>query len=280
MRYLMLVAAFALLMLSRPQRAVAMDNYPSGSYQQSCKNIDVRGDDLRARCKDTRGRYHDTTLDGADRCWGDISNNDGHLVCNRNSGVPGGSYSQTCRDIRVRYNVVRARCQTRDGSWRETTLESAYRCSGGIENVDGQLRCAGDRGRDYDRDRDRDRDRGYAPSGSYSQTCREIRARGNSLQAVCQTIGGNWVSTSLDDYDRCVGEIVNDDGRLECTRRGGRLVPAGTFSQSCRNVYVRGDNLRAMCQSRDGRWIWSELHDWDDCRRGIENENGNLRCLR
>jgi hypothetical protein len=34
-----------------------------------------------------------------------------------------------------------------------------------------------------------------------------------------------------------------------------------------------------MCQSRDGQWVWSELRDWDDCRRGIVNENDNL-CLR
>jgi hypothetical protein len=38
--------------------------------------------------------------------------------------------------------------------------------------------------------------------------------------------------------------------------------------------------LRAQCQERDGGWRWSELHDWDDCRRGIVNENGNLRCVR
>jgi hypothetical protein len=93
-------------------------------------------------------------------------------------------------------------------------------------------------------------------------------------------VNGNWVPTSINEFDRCVGEIVNDDGRLECTRRGGRLVPAGSYSQSCRNVYVRGDDLRAMCQGRDGRWVWSELRDWDSCRRGIVNENGNLRCLR
>ena len=73
---------------------------------------------------------------------------------------------------------------------------------------------------------------------------------------------------------------VNDDGRLECTRRGGRLVPTGSYSQSCRNIYVRGDNLRAMCQNRGGQWVWSELRDWDDCRRGIQNDDGRLRCNR
>jgi hypothetical protein len=281
-----------------------MDEHPAGTYQQSCKDINMRGDDLRARCKDNRGRYHDAMLDAADRCWGDIANTDGRLVCEKNGTLPSGGYAQTCRDVRVRYGFLRARCQNREGGWVDTSLESFSRCNGAIENIDGQLRCVasrdhdhdGDRDRDRDhdrdgdhdrhgdrdgdRDRDRDGDHGYAPRGSYSQSCREIHAQGNSLRAVCETVGGNWVATSINDYDRCVGEIVNDDGRLDCTRRGGRLVPAGSYVQSCRNVYVRGDNLRAMCQNRDGRWVWSELHDWDDCRRGIVNENGNLRCVR
>jgi hypothetical protein len=298
MRYLMLVAVFAMLVLCRPKTsaAVVMDDYPAGTYQQSCKNIDMRGDDLRARCKDNRGRYHDAMLDAADRCWGDIANSDGHLVCEKNGTMPAGGYAQTCRDVRVRYGILRARCENRNGEWVETSLESISRCNGAVENIDGQLRCVANRDHDDDRDRDRDhdrdrdadhdRDRGNdgdrraAPRGSYAESCREIHSEGNSLRAVCQTVGGNWVGTSINDYDRCVGEIVNDDGRLDCTRRGGRVVPAGSYVQSCRNVYVRGDNLRAMCQNRDSRWVWSELHDWDDCRGGIVNENGNLRCVR
>jgi hypothetical protein len=298
MRYLTLVAlSMMLVFCPRNSTAAAMDDYPAGTYQQTCKNIGMRGDDLRARCLDTRGHYHDSSLDHADRCWGDISNNDGRLTCNKNGVLPSGGYGQTCRDIRVRYNVLLARCQDRDGRWMETSLTSFSNCGSAIENINGQLRCManrGDRDHDWDRDRDRDRDRdhdrdhdrdgdhdrGYVPRGSYSQTCREIQAQGNYLRAVCQTMRGDWVATSLNGVNQCVGEIVNDDGRLECTRRGGRVVPAGSYSQTCRNVYVRGDNLRAMCQSRGGQWVWSELHDWDDCRAGIINDDGRLRCVR
>jgi len=302
MRYLTLVAVFVMIVLSEPAKASAMVmDDPPGSYRQSCKNISVRGDDLRARCKDVYGRYHDSVLDRADRCWGDISNNNGTLVCDRNAGQPGGSYSQTCRDIRVRWGVLWARCQTRDRGWMETSLPQFSQCRGDISNQDGQLRCLGgrdwdrdrdrdgDRDRDDDRDRDRDHDhdgddrggwRDYGPRGSYSQTCREIRTRGDDLRAVCQTMNGQWVSSTLDGYNRCVGEIVNDDGRLECTRRGGRSVPPGSYSQTCRNIYVRGDFLRAQCQDMRGEWVWSQLDDWDDCRRGIDNVNGQLRCNR
>ncbi|HEU4414101.1 MAG TPA: CVNH domain-containing protein [Candidatus Angelobacter sp.] len=296
MRYVTLGAMLAALFLFHPSkaRAAAMDDYPPGTYQQTCRDIGMRGDDLVARCRDVRGRWRNAALDRPDRCWGDISNNNGRLVCEINGTLPVGSYSQSCQDVRVRWNVLRARCQNRDGNWVDTSLEGFGRCNGRIENIDGQLRCAGDRDYDHDRDRDRDhdrdrdrdrdhdgdRDRGYAPNGSYSQTCRDVRADGRSLRAVCQDVRGGWVPTSLDDYGRCVGDIVNDDGRLQCTRPGGRVVPRGSYAQTCRNVYVRGDNLRAMCQSRDGRWVWSELHDWDDCRGGIVNDNGNLRCVR
>ena len=295
MRYLTLAGVLIVIVLSIPAKssATAMDD-PAGSYQQSCKNISVRGDDLRARCKDVYGRYHDTVLDHADRCWGDISNNNGNLVCEHGAGMPTGSFSQSCRDIRLRWNVLWARCETRDGHWVETSYPQVAQCRDGITNQDGQLRCGagrgywdrdrdrdhdGDRERDGDRDRDRDRGRNW-PRGSYLQTCRDIHTRGDDLTAVCETANGNWTATTLDGYDRCVGEIVNDDGRLECTRRGGRVVPAGSYSQTCRNVYVRGDVLRAQCQDRDGRWLWSQLNDWDDCRRGIENLNGQLRCNR
>jgi len=279
MQYLTLVGAVVMIALWRPAvpSAMALDD-PPGTYQQTCKNISVRGDDLRARCMDTYGRYHDTVLDHADRCWGDISNNNGNLVCTQ-SGEPRGSFTQTCRDISVRWGVLRARCQTRDNQWLDTSLQGYGRCTSDISNENGQLRCGGSGGNyggnygggNYGRN---------VPGGSYTQTCREIRTHGNGLTAVCQTVGGDWVRTTLDHYNRCAGEIVNDDGNLQCTRRGGRLVPAGSYSQSCRNVYVRGDYLRAQCQSRDGRWLWSQLNEWDDCRRGIENDDGRLRCSR
>jgi len=290
MRYLMLAGALVLLALSRPSVSNAMpfDN-PPGSYQQSCKNISVRGDDLRARCKDVYGHYRDAFLDHADRCWGDISNNNGTLVCEKN-GSPRGSFVQSCRDVRVRWNVLMARCETREGRWVDASLEQYSRCNAEIVNDDGRLRCAGrdwdrdrdrDRDRDGDRDRDRDNDRDrYLPRGSYAQSCRDIRTRGDDLIAVCETINGQWAPTTLDGFNRCSGDIVNDNGRLECTRQGGRLVPVGSYSQTCRNVYVRGDVLRAQCQDREGRWNWSQLNDWDDCRRGIVNEDGRLRCNR
>jgi hypothetical protein len=100
------------------------------------------------------------------------------------------------------------------------------------------------------------------------------------LYANCEASNGHYFETSLDDYDRCVGGIVNDEGHLQCTRPGGRSVPPGTYTESCSRIYVYGDTLRALCQTDDGRVVWSQLNDWDDCRGGIRNENGRLRCRR
>ena len=279
MRYPIMLGALALVMFFGigKSSAAAWDNPPSGSYQSSCKNIKVRGDSLIARCKNYRNHWVDTQLDDYDRCGSNISNVDGRLTCGQGGSggsLPAGNYSQTCRDISTRGNTLRARCQNGDGDWVDTYLDSYSRCRSGISNINGQLRCIGD---GYG-DGDRGGDRGRGPRGSYRQTCRDIDVRGDSLQAECQNGYGEWRRTSLDHYDDCSGEIVNDDGRLECTRRGGRQVPRGSFSQTCRNIYVRGDKLRANCQAGDGRWVWSQLDDWDDCRGGIVNVNGQLTC--
>jgi hypothetical protein len=280
MRYCLALTFFAATMVLS---SAAMDN-PPGSYQQTCKSIKMHGDTLQAKCETRDGRWVRTSLDDADQCAGDITNIDGQLTCNRNTSPPEGTYAQSCKNIRVRYNTLYARCKTMSGQWIDTSLNDFNRCTGGIGNFDGQLRCGtgygdGDRDRDRDHDGDRDRDRGYGPRGSYTQTCRDIQVNGYSLRARCQTSDGRWLDTSLDDYNQCVGEIVNDEGHLECTRGGGRSVPRGTYSQTCRQIYVRGDSLRAQCETRDGRWVWTQLNDWDNCN-SISNQDGQLHCDR
>ena len=47
------------------------------------------------------------------------------------------------------------------------------------------------------------------PPGSYLQTCRDVRVRGDRLFARCQTASNRWVDTSLDDVYRCSGDIQN-----------------------------------------------------------------------
>ena len=281
MRYsisLAVLAVATLLSFPGTARAAMMDG-PPGSYLDTCRDVHMRGDTLVAKCQKVDNHWRDTSLDDVYRCVGDIANLDGRLQCSRTPTRPAGDYAETCRDVRMRVNTLYAKCKTMDGYWVETQLDGFSRCRGPISNVNGQLRC-GDSDWDRDRDRDRDRGWGYGPRGSYRETCRDVRVDGDRLRARCESMDGYWRDTSLDDYNRCEGGIVNDDGNLRCTRAGGRRVPAGSYTETCSRIYVNGDTLRAYCSNDDGRWAWTQLNDWDDCRGGIWNEDGRLRCRR
>jgi hypothetical protein len=226
--------------------------------------------------------------------------------------IPPGDYAQTCRNIQTDGNTLRAECQTRDGDWRRTSLDHLDQCGGGIINNDGHLQCGAGNGNGYgypNRDRDNDNDRGYrgnwqgnVPPGDYVQTCRNIRANGNHLDAECQKTSGGWRRTSLDNIDQCSGGIINNNGRLQCgagngygypnrdrgydndndrDRRGnwqGNLPP-GDYAQTCRNVTANGNRLDAECQKRDGNWRRTSL-DLDRCNSPIANDDGRLVCGR
>jgi len=133
--------------------------------------------------------------------------------------IPGGSYRQTCRDIGVRGSTLYATCQDTSGGWRSTELRGFYGCNEEIQNINGNLQCGGTSGnRGHDRGWDGDHGYGRVPRGSYVQTCQNISISGNTLQASCQKKNGKWRQTSLRNYNRCNGEIVNNNGKLQCTR--------------------------------------------------------------
>jgi hypothetical protein len=84
-------AAFLTLALIPPAAAI-----PSGTYQQSCKDIKLKDPDgdsarIQANCRDSAGKWRKTSFE-IDRCWGDLANIDGELVCvadQRHGGAPG-----------------------------------------------------------------------------------------------------------------------------------------------------------------------------------------------
>lgn len=311
MRRVIQFAMGTLMFLVMGASAGLAQSAPPGSYQQTCRDIGVRGDVLSARCQDTSGQWRDTQMRGTSYCNGDISNENGALRCNgsvgtyqgsnnggyyggyNQGGVPGGSYTQTCQDVRIRGNDLEARCQSVDGGWRTTRLNGFDRCGGDIANDNGYLRCTGS-GYGYGGRRDDDYDRGYVGgygNNSYTQTCRDVRRRGDTLEAVCQSRDGDWHRTTLNDYQDCRGQIVNDGGNLRCANnnydnvsgwpggyRGG--IPGGSYAQTCQNVRVSGDDLVASCQKTDGGWRNTKLDGYQSCRYDITNENGRLRCGR
>jgi len=62
------------------------------------------------------------------------------------------------------------------------------------------------------------------PQGSYRRSCSDIGVWGaDTLVATCRTRDGQAIRTGLPDVNRCVGDIGNNNGILQCTLRGGRL---------------------------------------------------------
>ena len=206
--------------------------------------------------------------------------------------IPPGSYQQTCRNVYAQGDRLQAECQTHEGRWLRTTLDDVDSCRGQIVNNDGNLTCA--QGNYQGGNRDWRARRGNwqngLPPGDYVQTCRNISMNGDRLQAECQERDGDWRRTSLDDVDRCTGYIANDNGRLVCPQgegssygdrdrdRGRGGIPAGTYTDTCRNIHVEGDRLMAECQKRNGDWRQTSLNDFQRCASAPANDNGRLVC--
>lgn len=63
------------------------------------------------------------------------------------------------------------------------------------------------------------------PQGSYLGSCMGAALRGDTLVATCRRADGREQRTSLPDVRRCVGDIGNNNGNLQCNYGGGRAGP-------------------------------------------------------
>jgi hypothetical protein len=170
MRYISALAVTVLaLIFGIATPAVAQ---PGGSYQQTCRNIGVRGSTLHAECQNTGGGWQSTELRDYNRCRGEIQNINGNLQCtgdnrrgpgdydhdrdrdrdhdhdgdrdrdrDRYNGAPRGSYYQTCQNVQVNGNTLTASCQKKNGKMKNTSLHNYQQCRD-IENDNGKLRCS------------------------------------------------------------------------------------------------------------------------------------------
>ena len=120
--------------------------------------------------------------------------------------------------------------------------------------------------------------RGTLPSGSYTESCRDMRVDHDRhrLEAECQRRDGRWRSAHLDLRD-CDRGIVNNDGRLESRQQEAvRLLP-GSYRESCRDFSVDSRRLEARCRRRNGEWRDTEI-DLTRCKTPIRNDDGRLIC--
>jgi hypothetical protein len=210
-------------------RATAFaQNMPPGSYRQSCTNVRVNGNLLTASCSAANGGRITSSIPMG--CSGDIGNVNGSLRCNGggrpggfpNVPPPGGSYTQSCTNVRVNGGQLTASCSAPNG--HRITSSTSLACNGDIGNVSGYLRCNGNgSGNGHGHGHGHGGGGGYlggAPNGSYQQSCGNVRMQGSTLIATCSAANGQRITSSIDlRYCRPGGDIGNVNGNLNCRRQ-------------------------------------------------------------
>jgi hypothetical protein len=181
---------------------------------------------------------------------------------------PEGSYQQTCSDVSVKKGTLYAKCQDAKGKSQSAKLSHYEKCSD-IANKNGKLECAGG-------------DKAAAPppsqpAGSYTDSCRNIQMKGSTLHAVCKSLDGRELPTSLKDANRCAEGVANINGILNCEVSG--VLPPGSYIATCKDVRLQGNTLSASCNDGKDHWLNASLRDVQKCIGDIANQNGTLRCI-
>jgi hypothetical protein len=58
------------------------------------------------------------------------------------------------------------------------------------------------------------------PQGSYLRSCEGAHIEGDTLVARCRRVDGGEMRTALPGINRCVGDIGNNNGQLQCSYGG------------------------------------------------------------
>lgn len=179
---------------------------------------------------------------------------------------PAGSYQQTCSDVSVKKGTLYAKCQDTKGKAHSAKLSHYEKCSD-ISNKDGKLECAGG-------------EKAVPPSqptGSYTDSCKNIQMKGATLHAVCKSLDGREMPTSLKDANRCAEGVANINGILNCEVSG--VLPPGSYITTCKEVRLQGSTLSASCNDGKDHWRSTSMRDANKCSGDIANQNGTLRCV-
>jgi hypothetical protein len=179
---------------------------------------------------------------------------------------PQGSYQQTCSDISVKKDTLYAKCQDTKGKAHPAKLSHYEKCSD-IANKDGKLECAGG-----------EKPAAPAqPAGSYTDSCKNIQMKGSTLHAVCKSLDGRELPTSLKEANRCAEGVANINGILNCEASG--VLPPGSYIATCKDVKLQGSVLSANCNDGKDHWHDTFLRDANKCSGDITNHEGKLQCV-
>ncbi len=66
------------------------------------------------------------------------------------------------------------------------------------------------------------------PPGSYQRSCEQVHWVGTTLVAECRRADGRKTGTGLPNANRCVGDIGNNNGQLQCNYAGGGQSPGAS----------------------------------------------------
>ena len=267
---------------------------PMGSYRDSCNGARASGGVLRAHCERQHGRRVWARLERYASCVGDISNFDGQLICLRRRDVPGGSWSETCKDAHlVEPGVFGAECRSLRGGHMASQI-ALDKCREGVMNASGHLAC--DKARPPEPVREPTPPQNPTPpsddeppapggqplpAGSYQGSCRNLDFDGQFLSGACRDKHGAWQDTSLDTLScRPDQEVGSEGGVLICTRsEQGREPPDGSYTKTCREVTFDGRFLRGECRDKQSAWERATL-DMRNChaQNDIANDDGEIVC--
>lgn len=114
------------------------------------------------------------------------------------------------------------------------------------------------------------------PAGSYRQSCDQCQVSGGDLTALCKSMRGAQVTSTLFGFSTCHSGIENLDGYLTCSK-GDAQPPAGSYRASCRNVNVEKGSLYADCRNVRGDWKPASL-GLGRCNYEVYNTDGRLAC--
>ena len=119
-----------------------------------------------------------------------------------------------------------------------------------------------------------------APAGSYQQSCSNISVKKGTLYAKCKYDNGKERSARLQGYEKC-SDIENKNGTLVCAATEGGTAsgaPAGSYTQTCKDIQFKGTTLRAVCKDHTGKDTPTILREANRCAQGVVNLDGFLNC--
>jgi hypothetical protein len=122
------------------------------------------------------------------------------------------------------------------------------------------------------------------PQGSYLQSCNGARIEGDTLVARCRAVDGREQRSALATVNRCVGDIGNNNGQLQCSYGGpgrAQVVPAPGYGERRVGEQGYGSDRDERCRGLH--------HEMEELRGRLEREwnpverartEGQLRTVR